>query len=84
MKSIHAKVLSTEKYADQYRLIIELVPSEFLGPFERLRFKKTPIAAPLVLLSPKAGSRLITAKIPGSRQGKRSRFGGPSRPRELG
>jgi hypothetical protein len=32
MTSIHAKVLSTEKFRDQYRLIIELVPSEFLGP----------------------------------------------------
>jgi hypothetical protein len=42
MTSIHAKVLWTEKYADQYRLIIDLVPFEFLGPFERLRFKKTP------------------------------------------
>ena len=42
MTSIHAKVPSTEKYADQYHLIIELVPSEFLGPFERLRFKKNP------------------------------------------
>lgn len=42
MTSIHAKVLSTERYREQYRLIIELVPSEFLGPFERLRFKKNP------------------------------------------
>jgi hypothetical protein len=42
MTSIHAKVLSSEKFREQYRLIIELVPSEFLGPFERLRFKKNP------------------------------------------
>jgi hypothetical protein len=43
MTSIHAKVLSTERFREQYRLIIELVPSEFLGPFERLRFKKNPL-----------------------------------------
>jgi hypothetical protein len=42
MTLIHATVLSTEKYGDQYRLIIELVPSEFHGPFERLRLKKNP------------------------------------------
>ena len=42
MTPIHAKVASTEKYGDQYRLIVDLVPSEFLGPFERLRFK-TPL-----------------------------------------
>jgi len=42
MTSIHAKVVSTEKYGDQYRFIIELLPSEFKGPFERLRFKKNP------------------------------------------
>jgi len=42
MTPIHAKVASTEKYGDQYRLIVDLVPSEFLGPFERLRFKRNP------------------------------------------
>ena len=42
MTSIRAKVLSTERFRELYRLIIELVPSEFLGPFERLRFKKNP------------------------------------------
>src|SRR6266403_2343544 len=84
MTSIHAKVVSTEKYGDQYRFIIELLPSEFKGPVERLRFKKIPIAAPLVRLSPKAGSRLITAKILGSRQAKRFRFGGPIRTWKLG
>ena len=42
MASIHAKVVSTEKYGDQYRFIIELLPSQFKGPFERLRFKKNP------------------------------------------
>jgi hypothetical protein len=31
MTPIHAKVASTEKYGDQYRLIVDLVPSEFLG-----------------------------------------------------
>jgi hypothetical protein len=42
MTPIHAKVASTEKYGDQYRLIVDLVPSECLGPFERLRFKRNP------------------------------------------
>ena len=42
MTAIHANVLSAERFRDQYRLIIQLVPSEFLGPFERLRFKKNP------------------------------------------
>ena len=42
MTPIHAKVASTEKNGDQYRLIVDLVPSEFLGPFERLRFKRNP------------------------------------------
>jgi hypothetical protein len=27
-----------ERLRDQYRLIVQLVPSEFVGPFERLRF----------------------------------------------
>ena len=42
MTPIHAKVASAEKDREQYRLIVELVPSEFLGPFERLRFKRNP------------------------------------------
>jgi len=42
MTPIHAKVASTEKCGDQYRLIVDLVQSEFLGPFERLRFKRNP------------------------------------------
>jgi hypothetical protein len=42
MTVIHAKVASTEKERDHFRLIIDLVPSEFLGPFERLRFKSNP------------------------------------------
>jgi hypothetical protein len=33
MTPIHAKVASTEKYGDLYRLIVDLVPSEFLGPW---------------------------------------------------
>jgi hypothetical protein len=42
MTGIQAKVASNEKEGDQYRLIVDLVSSEFLGPFERLRFKKNP------------------------------------------
>jgi hypothetical protein len=42
MTPIHAKVASAKKDGDQYRLIVDLVPTEFLGPFERLRFKRNP------------------------------------------
>jgi hypothetical protein len=42
MTPIHAKVASAKKDGDQYRLIVDLVPAEFLGPFERLRFKGNP------------------------------------------
>jgi len=42
MTAIKAKVASAEKKGDQYRLIVDLVSSEFLGPFERLRFKRDP------------------------------------------
>jgi len=42
MTAIKAKVASAEKEGDQYRLIVDLVSSEFLGPFERLRFKRDP------------------------------------------
>jgi hypothetical protein len=42
MTPIHAKVASAGKDGDQYRLVVDLVPSEFLGPFERLRFKRNP------------------------------------------
>ena len=42
MTGIQAKVASTDKEGDQFRLIVDLVSSEFLGPFERLRFKKNP------------------------------------------
>ena len=42
MTPIHAKVASSEKEGDQFRLIVDLVPSEFSGPFERLKFKGNP------------------------------------------
>jgi hypothetical protein len=42
MTPIQAKVASAEKEGDQYRVIVDLVSSEFFGPFERLRFKKNP------------------------------------------
>jgi hypothetical protein len=42
MTGIQAKVASADKEGDQFRLIVDLVSSEFLGPFERLRFKKNP------------------------------------------
>jgi hypothetical protein len=79
MTSIHAKVLSTEKYGDQYRLIIELVPSEFLGPFERLRFKKNPYCGSFGTSLTESWLTLDYRKDLGSRQAKRFRFGGPIR-----
>ena len=39
---IHVKVVSTQKCDDHHRPIIDLVPSEFLGPFERLKFRNNP------------------------------------------
>ena len=69
MTSIHAKVLWTEKYADQYRLIIELVPSEFLGPFERLRFKKNPYCGSFVTSLTKSWLTLDYRKDPGFKAG---------------
>jgi hypothetical protein len=42
MTPIHARVASTKKDGDQFRLIVDLVSTEFLGPFERLRFKRNP------------------------------------------
>ena len=42
MTPIQAKVASAEKEGDQYGLIVDLDSSEFLGPFERLRFKRDP------------------------------------------
>ena len=42
MTPIHAQVASTERRGEEYCLIIDLIPAEFLGPFERLRFKRNP------------------------------------------
>jgi hypothetical protein len=69
MTSIHAKILSTEKYDDQYRFIVELVPSEFLGPFERLRFKKNPYCGSFVTSLTKSWLTLDYRKDPGFKIG---------------
>ena len=69
MTSINAKVVSTEKYGDQYRLIIELVPSEFLGPFERLRFKKNPYCGSFGTSPTKSWLTLDYRKDPGFKAG---------------
>lgn len=69
MTSIHAKVVSTEKYGNQYRLIIELVPSEFLGPFERLRFKNNPYCGSFGTSPTKSWLTLDYRKDPGFKTG---------------
>ena len=69
MTSIHAKVRSTEKFRDQYRLIIELGPSEFLGPFERLRFKKNPYCGSFGISATESWLTLDYRKDPGFKAG---------------
>ena len=63
MTPIHAKVASTEKRGDEYCLIIDLVPSEFLGPFKDFDSRRILTVAPLAPLLLKIGLRLLT-KIP--------------------
>src|SRR4030088_296504 len=84
MTSIHAKVVSTEKYGDQYRFIIELLPSEFKGPFERLRFKRNPYSGSFGTSLTKSWLTLDYRKDPGSKAGEAFRFGGPIRTWKLG
>ena len=69
MTSIHAKVLSSEKFREQYRLIIELPPSEFLGPFESLRFKKNPYCGSFGTSIAKSWLTLDYRKDPGFKPG---------------
>ena len=69
MTSIHAKVVSTEKYGDPYRFIIELLPSEFKGPFETLRFKKNPYSGSFGTSLTKSWLTLDYRKDPGFKPG---------------
>jgi hypothetical protein len=69
MSPIHATVLSAERFRDQYRLIIQLVPSEFLGPFERLRFKKNPYCGSFGTSVDKSWLTLDYRKDPGFKAG---------------
>ncbi len=69
MTPIHATVLSAERFRDQYRLIIQLVPSEFLGPFERLRFKKNPYCGSFGTSVDKSWVTLDYRKDPGFKAG---------------
>src|SRR5258708_19727094 len=78
MTSIHAKVLSTEKYGDQ------ISPHYRTGAFRvSRRVRKTEVQEKSLLrllwhfFDRKLGLRLITAKILGSSQAKRFRFRGP-------
>jgi hypothetical protein len=65
---IHAKVVSTQK-DDDYRLIIDLVPSEFLGPFERLRFGNNPYCGSFSTSLTKSWLTLTYRKDPGFKTG---------------
>ena len=66
---IHAKVVSTQMCDDHYRLIIDLVPSEFLGPFERLRFGKNPYCGSFSTSLTKSWLTLAYRKDPGFKTG---------------
>ena len=69
MTPIHAKVVSTEKCDNHYRLIVDLVPSEFLGPFERLRFRKNPYCGSFSTSLTKSWLTLTYRKDPGFKTG---------------
>src|SRR5258708_15660772 len=69
MTPIHATVPSADRFRDQYRLIIQLVPSEFLGPFERLRFKKNPYCGSFGTSVDKSWLTLDYRKDPGFKAG---------------
>jgi hypothetical protein len=69
MTSIHATILSAEKFRDLYRLIVQLVPSEFVGPFERLRFKKNPYCGSFGTSVDKSWLTLDYRKDPGFKAG---------------
>jgi hypothetical protein len=69
MTSIHATVLSTERFRELYRVIVQLVPSEFVGPFERLRFKKNPYCGSFGTSVDKSWLTLDYRKDPGFKAG---------------
>jgi hypothetical protein len=69
MTPIHAQVASTEKRGDEYCLTIDLVPAEFLGPFERLRFKKNPYCGSFSTSLTKNWLTLTYRKDPGFKKG---------------
>jgi hypothetical protein len=66
---IQARAASTEKYCDQYRLIIDLVLSEFLGTFERLRFKRNPYCGSFSTSLSRNWLTLTCRKDPGCKAG---------------
>ena len=69
MTSIHATVLSTERFRELYRVIVQLVPSEFVGPFERLRFKNNPYCGSFGTSVDKSWLTLDYRKDPGVKAG---------------
>jgi hypothetical protein len=71
MTGIQAKVASNEKEGDQFRLIVDLVSSEFLGPFERLRFKKNPYCGSFSTSLTGSWLTLTYRKDPGFKAGDR-------------
>jgi hypothetical protein len=69
MTGIQAKVASTEKEGDRYRLIVDLISSEFLGPFERLRFKNNPYCGSFSTSPTASWLTLTYRKDPGFKAG---------------
>jgi hypothetical protein len=69
MTPIHARVASTKKDGDQFRLIVDLVSTEFLGPFERLRFKRNPYSGSFSTSSTGNWLTLTYRKDPGFQAG---------------
>jgi hypothetical protein len=65
MNPLHATVTAAECRDDQYRLSIELIPSEFPGPFEHLRFKKNPYSGSFSHRAGRTWLTLIYRKNPG-------------------
>lgn len=69
MTSIHAEVLSAERFGEYHRLIIGLVPGEFVGPFERLKFNKNPYCGSFGTSLTKSWLTLDYRKDPGFKAG---------------
>ena len=72
MTSIHGKVLSTEKYPNQYRLVIALVPSEFPGAVRKAEVQEKSLLRLLWYFLTKSWLTLDFRKDPGFMTGEAS------------